>query len=150
MIRLAQPTDLQRLVEIRQQAILVLGKQGIDEQRAREWANLSRFEHLTRVIEGHIEQADVWVAERNNATVGWVETRENRVERMYVDPALAGCGIGSSLLLHAEKKIHERGYHAAYLDASPNAEGFYFYHHYCVAGERSAQTGCPMRKTPIG
>ena len=35
--------------------------------------------------------------------VGWVEVSGAKIESLYVGPAAAGSGVGSSLLTHAER-----------------------------------------------
>jgi ribosomal protein S18 acetylase RimI-like enzyme len=78
--------------------------------------------------------------------VGWVEVSGATIESLYVSPAAARLGVGSSLLTHAERQIRDAGASFAYLDASPNAEAFYARRGYRRVGEVKASNSIPMRK----
>ncbi|MAG31004.1 MAG: hypothetical protein CL908_08950 [Deltaproteobacteria bacterium] len=112
------------------------------EERARRWADASSEERVVRAIDGH----EVWVAEVDGVPVGWVEVDRDRVEGIYVHPRLAGSGIGSTLLGHAEALIRAAGFPSAALEASWNAEEFYLRRGYEAQGPRPEEAGRPMRK----
>jgi putative acetyltransferase len=88
----------------------------------------------------------VWVAECWSKVVGWVEVSGAVIESLYVSPAAARLGVGSSLLTHAEREIRDAGASIAYPDASPNAEAFYARRGYTRAGEVKANNSLPMSK----
>jgi ribosomal protein S18 acetylase RimI-like enzyme len=88
----------------------------------------------------------VWVAEFGSKVVGWVEVGGATIESLYVSPAAARLGVGSSLLIHAEREIRDAGASIAYLDASPNAEAFYARRGYRRVGEVKANNSVPMSK----
>ena len=145
-IRPAHRADIRTLTVIRRDAILALAAPMMGGRGARDWANSSSDERVHRAIEQH----EVWVADHVNAAVGWVEINRDRVEGMYVRPDLAKCGIGSALLQHAERLIRSAGHSGVALDASPNAEQFYFRHGYNALSEETADEGRPMFKTLRG
>ena len=140
-LRLAIQSEAPVLAAIRRGAILTLATPKYGSERARDWADSSGDERVLRAI----KKNEVWVAERNNAVVGWVEIDRDRVEGIYVRPDVSGSGIGSALLLHAEGQIQSAGHCAVALDASWNAERFYLRRGYQAQGESTAR-GCPMLK----
>lgn len=141
-IRPARRADVSALTEIRRDAILSLAAPEMGEKSARDWAHSSADERVVRAI----EKNEVWVAERVGAPAGWVEIARDRIEGLYVRPDLAGAGIGSALLLHAEGLIRSAGHRSAALDASSNAEEFYLRRGYEVQAGGRATSGLPMRK----
>jgi len=60
------------------------------------------------------------VATSDNRCVGFIELdgRSGRVETLYVWPSLAGRGIGTTLLIHAERLLVEDGHAAIEIEAS--------------------------------
>ena len=145
-IRPARQIDTSDLAAIRRNAILVLATPEMGEQRAREWADSSADERVLRAINEH----EVWVAERDDVAVGWVEIDQARIEGMYVCPNRARGGIGSMLLLHAEDRIRSAGHAVVALDASWNAEEFYLRRGYEPHSQHQADAGRPMRKSLRG
>jgi len=75
-----------------------------------------------------------------------VEVGGATIVSLYVSPAAARLGVGSSLLTHAERKIRDAGASIAYLDASPNAEAFYARRGYRRGGEVKSNNSIPMSK----
>ena len=140
--RLARRSEAAELGAIRRQAILVLAKTEMGEERAADWANSASAERVIRAIEDH----EVWVADRAGAAVGWLEIDGERIEAMYVQPEVALQGVGSGLLAHAEGRIREAGHASVHLDASPNAEGFYLRNGYESRAARRPDAARPMSK----
>jgi len=68
------------------------------------------------------------------------------IESLYVSPAAARLGVGSSLLTHAEREIRHAGASIAYLDASPSAEAFYARRGYRRVGDVKSNNSIPMGK----
>jgi GNAT superfamily N-acetyltransferase len=67
----------------------------------------------------------VWVAVSGRHLLGWLESHENRVIRLFVDPDRAGAGIGSRLLEHAERAIAAAGYPEIRVESHWSAVAFY-------------------------
>ena len=120
-LRHARTADAATLADLRREAILTLAAPIMGAERARSWADSAAEDRVRRAIDHH----EVWVAECEGAVVGWIEIDRDRVEALYVRPAAACCGIGSSLLLRAEGLLRAAGYTHARLEASANAERFY-------------------------
>jgi GNAT superfamily N-acetyltransferase len=109
---------------------------------AERWASAAAPDRATRAIATH----GVWVTELGSKVVGWVEVSGATIESLYVSPAAARLGVGSSLLTHAERRIRDAGASIAYLDASPNAEAFYARRGYRRVGDVKANNAIPMAK----
>jgi putative acetyltransferase len=142
MLRPAEEADRDVLEVIRRDAILALAISAMSDRRAQDWADSADEQRVLRAIHEH----EVWVAQKANCTVGWVEVVKDRVEGLYVRPKLAKEGIGSALMRHAEECIRSAGFRVAALDASPNAEPFYLHRGYEPRAARSEDTGLPMHK----
>ena len=140
-IRSASPTDAEELLAIRRDAILALAEEH-SRGAAERWATAAPPDRAARAIAIN----SVWVTEFGSQVVGWVEVSGATIERLYVSPAAARLGIGSSLLSHAERQIRDAGASIACLDASPNAEAFYARRGYRRAGEVKANHSIPMSK----
>ena len=136
-IRPARQSDIDPLTAIRREAILTLAIERYGEDGAHDWAHSATADRVQRAIGEH----QVFVAEIFGKPVGWVEVEGNKIEGLYVQPELAQKGIGSALLLHAERKIRFAGYLTVTLDASWNAEDFYLRRDYRPVSERSPDTG---------
>src|SRR5262245_44763534 len=116
-IRSANPTDADELLAMRQDAIMALaGEYG--HVSAERWATAAHPDRAAKAIATN----SVWVGQFGSKVVGWVEVGGATIESLYVSPAAARLGVGSSLLTHAERVIHDAGASIAFLDASPNAE----------------------------
>ena len=101
--------------------------------------------HPDRAAQGDCYNS-VWVTELGSKVVGWVEVSGATIESLYVSPAAARLGVGSSLLARAEQHIRDAGASLAYLDASPNAEAFYAHRGYRRVGEARANNSIRMSK----
>jgi len=86
---------------------------------AERWATAAHPDRAAKAIATN----SVWVTEFGSKVVGWVEVSGATIESLYVSPAAARLGVGSSLLTHAERQIRDAGASIAYLDASPNLGG---------------------------
>ena len=140
-IRSANPTDADQLLAIRRDAIMALAEE-YGRMEAERWATAA---HPDRAAEA-IATNSVWVAEFGSNVVGWVEVGGATIESLYVRSSAARRGVGSSLLTHAERHVHDAGASVAYLDASPNAEAFYARRGYGRVGEIKANNSIPMSK----
>ena len=140
-IRSANPTDGDKLFAIRRDAIMALAEE-YGRVAAERWATAAQPDRAAKAIATN----SVWVTECGSKVVGWVEVSGATIESLYVSPAAARLGVGSSLLTHAERQIRDAGASIAYLDASPNAKAFYARRGYMRAGEVKANNSIPMRK----
>jgi putative acetyltransferase len=140
-IRPANRTDAAELFEIRRDAIMALAEE-YGRVAAERWATAAHPDRAAKAIATN----SVWVAELGSKVVGWVEIGGATIESLYVSPAAARLGVGSSLLTHAERELCDAGASIAYLDASPNAEAFYARRGYRRAGEIKANSPIPMIK----
>ena len=143
-IRSAKPADADELLAVRHDAIMGLAPEYGHEVAAR-WANKTHANHDRAAAA--IANNGVWVIEFGSKLAGWVEVRGATVESLYVRAATSGRGIGSSLLNYAERQIEDAGASSVYLDASPNAEGFYARRGYRRIGENKANNSIPMMKS---
>jgi putative acetyltransferase len=140
-IRSANPTDADELLAIRRDAIMALAEE-YGRVAAERWATAAHPDRAAKAIATN----SVWVTEFGSKVVGWVELSGATIESLYVSPAAARLGVGSSLLTHAERQIRDAGASIAYLDASPNAEAFYARRGYRRVGEVKANNSIPMSK----
>lgn len=140
-IRAAEPTDAAELSAIRRDAIMALAEE-YDREAVERWATSAGPGRAAKAIATN----GVWVAERGSRVVGWVEVGGATIASLYVRPAVAGTGVGSSLLTRAERQIRDAGAAVAFLDASPNAEAFYARRGYRRAGDVKANNSIPMSK----
>ncbi len=63
-------------------------------------ADINYYEPLVR--DSYLQAVEVWVAEdAQGALTGFIGLSENKVEMLFVDPAVKGQGIGRALLDHA-------------------------------------------------
>ena len=141
MIRSARPTDADELLAIRRDAIMALAEE-YGRVAAERWASAAHPDRAANAIATN----SVWVAECGSQVVGWVEVAGAMIVSLYVRPAVARLGVGSSLLTHAERVIHDAGASIAFLDASPNAEAFYARRGYRRVGEVKSNNSIPMSK----
>jgi putative acetyltransferase len=140
-IRSANPTDADELLAIRRDAIMALAEEH-GRVAAERWATATHPDRAAKAIATN----SVWITEFGSNVVGWVEVGGATIESLYVRPAAARLGVGSSLLTHAERQIRDAGASIAYLDASPNAEAFYAHRGYRRVGEVKANHSIPMSK----
>jgi GNAT superfamily N-acetyltransferase len=101
-IRSANPTDADELLAIRRDAIMALAEE-YGRVAAERWATAAHPDRAAKAIATN----SVWVTEFGSKVVGWVEVSGATIESLYVSPAAARLGVGSSLLTHAERQIRE-------------------------------------------
>jgi putative acetyltransferase len=100
--------------------------------QAVDWSSRLTPEAMTQ----RLNDAEFWVAEADNAIVGWVGIRSDEIYGLYVDPRFVNRGIGSGLLRLAEEIMLAAGISKARLEASWNAEAFYVRQGYLPTGPR--------------
>jgi putative acetyltransferase len=140
-MRRAEISDLEALETVRRDAILGLAAAAMPVEAAAEWAAGGAADRIAQAI----REYEVWVAV-DDAVIGWVEVRQDRVAALYVSPLFSGRGVGSSLLCLAEQIIAAAGYATARLEASQNALGFYLRKGYLQSGPRLPDGSSPMTK----
>jgi GNAT superfamily N-acetyltransferase len=71
---------------------------------------------------------DGWVAVARDDLLGWMLTKDDWLEDLWVSRRSWGQGVGSALLAHAEREIAARGITAAHLSViASNARAIAFY-----------------------
>jgi putative acetyltransferase len=140
--RLAGPSDVTALFEIRQAAIRQLSLTHVSECAAAAWAERGGI--------GSVEQAtakdEVWVATVGLQVIGWIHRAANSIQGLYVSPPAARHGVGTALVRLAEKNIADEGHDLVVLESSLNAVGFYLRLGYAPACIQYSSTALPMRK----
>lgn len=68
-----------------------------------------------------------WVAEHDGRVAGFALCAADAgvLQALYVDPAMAGRGVGRALLARCEESMRQHGHHGTKVLASLNAEAFY-------------------------
>lgn len=138
----AKATDAPRLLAIRRQAILQLAVPALSSEEAQAWQAGRDLACMVALV----ATRQVCIACADEHVVGWVASTDHCIIGLYVDPAFAGCGVGSQLLAAEEHAIGAYGYELVSLNASTNAEGFYQRRGYSASGERLSNGALPMRK----
>jgi putative acetyltransferase len=134
--------DVNRLFELRRQSITKLAAKGMSFTDAANWA-----EKLTIPgMEKKIRELEIWVAEVNDAVVGWGAMRGDRLEGLYTEPDFAGRGIGTGLLSLIEVLMRGRGIPAVHAEASSNAVAFYLRLGYELSGPCTSEGAQPIKK----
>ena len=140
--RLADPSDVTTLRDIRQAAIRQLSLTHLSECEAAAWAQRGGIPR----VEQAIANDEVRVATLGPQVVGWLHRAENSIKGLYVSPLAARQGVGTALVRLAEGHIAQRGHHLVVLESSLNAVGFYLRLGYASAGTHCSSAAVAMRK----
>ena len=140
--RLADPSDVASLYDIRQAAIRQLSLTHLSECEAAAWAERGGIPR----VEQAIAKDEVWVATLGRQVVGWLHRSANSIEGLYVSPPAARQGVGTALVRLAEKHIAQRGHALVVLESSLNAMGFYLRLGYAPAGIQCSSAVVAMSK----
>lgn len=123
-IRTARPADAQSIHEVHDRSVLRLCSSHYYEHQLE--VRLSG-----RTPEGYlpaIAQGKMFVAERGSRVVGFGHVEPGEIEAVFVDPDVAGLGIGAALLRHG-LELARRGHEGSVRVVSTlNAVGFYRAH----------------------
>lgn len=142
-IREATHEDREAVYRVHQRSIQQLGPRGYDDEQVAAWgAGGGPEEYALEAESNHFV-----VAERDGAVVGFgefdAETGEYltapvdaEVKAVYVDPDVAGDGVGTALLEHLESAAREAGHDSFGLCSSLNAVEFYERHGYARVGKQ--------------
>lgn len=141
-MRAARSGDESVHAGIRQRAIVALATDCLGEHDANAWANDVSQDRFTHAVQVH----RTWIGSLRGRSLGWVEVHEHRIMSLYVEPRRARCGIGSTLLAHAEVAIRGAGFTDASLEASRNAGEFYASHGYVRVGPADSTGALPHAK----
>ena len=102
---------------------------------------------------GYFEENESWVAEIDQAPVGFYTLLENAenawIENLFVSPEAMGKGVGRRLFLHALDRSRQRGFENFRLEADPNAAGFYEKMGMKKIGERLSEVEGQPRILPV-
>jgi ribosomal protein S18 acetylase RimI-like enzyme len=140
--RLADPSDVTTLYDIRQAAIRQLSLTHLSECEAAAWAERGGIPR----VEQAIAKDAVWVATLGLQVVGWLHRAANSIEGLYVSPPAARQRVGTALVRLAESHLAQRGHHLVVLESSLNAVGFYLRLGYTPAGTQCSSAAVAMRK----
>ncbi|PNG27282.1 GNAT family N-acetyltransferase [Methylocella silvestris] len=111
--------DLPLLYEIRLSAIEELTADDYDDSQRRAWAEAASDEDvLEKILKGGLSI----VALRDGAAVGFAVLTGNRIDQLYVHPAVARTGVADALLDAIEKLAAARKLTALEVDASDTAK----------------------------
>ena len=140
--RLADPSDVTSLYDIRQAAIRQLSLTHLSECEAAAWAERGGIPR----VEQAIAKDEVWVARLGPQPVGWLHRAANSIEGLYVSPPVARQGVGTALVMLAESRIAQRGHPLVVLESSLNAVRFYLRLGYAPAGTQCSSAAVAMSK----
>ena len=119
-IRIAKREDVQSVYDIHQSAIIKTCSGAYTEEQVSVWlANDLLEKHQKKIDEGLM-----FVAEMDDAIVGYVSTKENEITAVFVDPNVQNKGIGK-LLLEYGINIVLQNYDTVIVESTLNAEVFY-------------------------
>jgi ribosomal protein S18 acetylase RimI-like enzyme len=97
-----------------------------------------------RTPEGYvpaISRGELFVAEGDSGLLGFGHATNDSVEAIFVNPDVAGTGVGTALLRHALAEIRKHGGGSVRLTSTLNAVSFYRRFGFRVMGKRSVEKG---------
>jgi len=101
----------------------------------------------------YFAENESWVAEADNSPIAFYTLLEKEegawIENLWVLPEFIGKGIGKILFLHAMELSRRRGYRRLWLEADPNARGFYEKMGMAKIGERIYELEGQLRCLPL-
>lgn len=134
--RLFQPSDAPRLAEIVQRCLREVNSRDYPAHIIDKMCAHFTAERFVELASGR----RVYVAEDRRA-VGTVSRDGNKVYTLFVDPDLAGLGIGRQLMQHVETLAAHDGYDHMETGASITAHGFYLKLGYTDVRESETEFG---------
>lgn len=120
MIRLAEITDLEKVLQITQDTISEI----YSHYYAEGVVDFFLQHHSRENILSDIENGIVWLLEEDECMVGTVTVKGNAVNRLFVLPEYQSRGYGSRLMDFAEAKIAEE-FSYVHIDSSLAAKEMY-------------------------
>jgi GNAT superfamily N-acetyltransferase len=88
-----------------------------------------------------ISREELFVAEADSELLGFGHAANDSVKAIFVDPDVAGTGVGTALLQHALAQIGKHGAGPTRLTSTLNAVGFYERFGFRATGKRSIENG---------
>ena len=140
--RIAHPSDVTTLYDIRQAAIRRLSLTHFSEREAADWAERGGIPRVEKAI----AKDEVWIAALDLQVLGWLQRAANSIEALYVSPPAARQGIGAALVRLAESRMAREGHHLVVLESSLNAVDFYLRLGYVPAGTQRSSAAVSMHK----
>lgn len=129
-IRPAQPEDAESFVTIHRSAILASAGTVYTSAECESWAYGL---HAGQYTDAMTEKGERFlVADRAGTPVGFCSFKNDEVVGLYIEPRFARRGLGSALLVAAERKILAQGGLRIRLKAALSAKDFYVERGYVV------------------
>lgn len=120
MIRLAEKTDLEHVLQITRETITEI----YSHYYADGVVDFFLKHHSRENVLADILKGIVWLLETDDRVVGTVTIKENAVNRLFVLPDFQSRGYGSQLMDFAEAKIAEN-FSCVHIDSSLAAKEMY-------------------------
>ena len=136
-LRPARPEDAARLHELHTASVRTLCAPHYPPEVIDGWLS-------DRQPQGYlppIKRGVLFVAERDDAIIGFGEASAGTVVAVYVDPQAAGHGVGSALLKHALQVARREHDGAVSVESTLNARGFYARHGFREIGGSTVRRG---------
>jgi putative acetyltransferase len=116
------PADAPVLAAIFQASIEELAAEDYSEAQLAAW---TAWAEDVEAFGRRLADALTIIATVAGEPAGFASLREDRIDMLYVDPAVAGQGVGSRLLEALEKLAANRGIRQLSVEASDNAQPFF-------------------------
>jgi ribosomal protein S18 acetylase RimI-like enzyme len=120
-LREFKPDDLTQLLKLIWDTIDVCYRPVYSDEAITHWED----EHNDREILKDAAEGIILIAELNGAMIATGTLMDDRIKRVYVDPALQGKGIGKMIMAELEKRAKDNGLKEIRLYASVPAKKFY-------------------------
>jgi len=141
-IRRTTLEDVATVDDIRRDAILGIDSAEFDVDDLRRWAD----DRPAGYFADRIAAGDVVIAFLDAAAVAWGSSTGDYVSGVYIRAAASRRGVGRAIMSALEAEIRRRGHESAFLDASPNAVGFYLVLGYTQVGPVKENNSIPMKR----
>ena len=118
--RLAKQDDLETIADIYYRSITELCASAYPAEIIARW-------RLSKTAESRADQVmnrSLWVAESDTGVVGFLHVLEGEIVALFVDPAVAGKGVGNALINLGIEKSARPGLPIK-VESTLNAVGFY-------------------------
>ncbi|HVY57447.1 MAG TPA: GNAT family N-acetyltransferase [Xanthobacteraceae bacterium] len=133
------PTDGSDVVAIFRASIEELTEEDYGEAQREAWASMADDEEA---FVARLARALTLVATMDGTVVGFISLEDaNRIEMLYVHPAVARHGVGTTLCDAVEKIAASRGTTRLTTDASDSARDFFEHRGYVAQQRNSVSVG---------
>jgi putative acetyltransferase len=140
--RPARGGDAQTVLDIKRAAIAGIGNGAYTDRQLSAWQpEESAVSDFRQAIES--DTFEVLVAEIESDPVGYgvLNTDDDRIDAVFVDPDYAGNGVASSLVQQFESRARMRAVPELTIVSSLNAKGFYESQGYWDFGRKTRRIG---------